>query len=187
MLSHNDTQMLAQLFGSDVPKDTTGISPLASTTEKAFAAIPAPAISAGIEGVGSGLEIDFRLATGQADSNGRVTKRRKLDIDKPMDEQWMEDWLGARRKRGESLLSTLQAFTGLGIEQVEQPGEGHSATGSSHVDVRGTMDQIGAVHVTFDVLRYGVDVPPRLERVQVDLPRSVRAAMEQDGHLDRYA
>lgn len=177
--------MLQQLFGME-PSIAIPGGAMASTAAKAFAAVPAPILSAGIEGVGSGLEIDYRLATGEADAQGRVLKKRKVE-DKPT-EAWMEDWLTARRRRSKHLLSNLQSFTGLNIEAVQQSVEDttrHAPESGSYISVRGTVEKIGRIGLSFDVFRFSPDFPPRVERVLLDLPTAVRAAVEQDGHLER--
>lgn len=189
LISRHDHGMFQQLFESAPPDQnhTLGINSMSSTTAKAFAAVPPPAVSAGIEGVGSALEIDFRLASGQADGDGRVFKRRRTS-DKATDEAWMEEWLIARRKRGLYLLSTLQTFTGLNIEEIQRPsGERETLDYPSPVSIRGRMDKIGSVGVSFSVLGHGAEAQPRVQGVQIDLPLPVRAAIEPDGHLDRYA
>lgn len=159
--------------------------------------MPAPALSAGIEGIGAARAVDERLGSRKDDS--RAQKRARLAESSPAERyEWMEAWLVERKKRGDELLASLAQFTGLKITHLQQkmltpgdPGRDDTLAAADgtlwrKIDVDGKLKGMGNLSFSFTVVDDALVRSPRVVKLSAVLPESVRIALAADGHLKRW-
>ncbi|KDN52978.1 hypothetical protein K437DRAFT_272030 [Tilletiaria anomala UBC 951] len=211
LLVSSPSALMQKLIGSNESAATVSLAAsaaTASTETQAFVSVPAPALSAGIEGSGAGYDIDTRLVAGDRAARAPASKRRRTDggvtQDSPTNDawvekehdlesyeldkyQWMEDWLNARKRRGQDLLENLQAFTGWRIQSLMQKKitSADRMKSTRAFDVAGWLHTIGAIRVKLTVKEERASGPPKVSELTVELPKGVISALNQESHLDR--
>lgn len=158
----DDSALTALLTAS-----TEGLREFVSGGNKA--GLVGPSKSVGIEGTGSGAEIDRRIK-GEGVKEGVEEKRHALSVNA---------WLKDRERRSSALLSSLASFSHFEMESLTQT---QSSSGNRSVRFSGTMARLFGVEVKFNVVEDPA-LSPRIENLQLTLPDYVREALNTPHRL----
>lgn len=153
-----------------------------------------PSKSVGVEGTGSGSDIDRRLQ--QADSTEERKKGRGVreELGQKRHEQSINDWLTDRQRRTSSLIDSLAKFTHFDISTITQSDptivtsrEGGEDGGRSRkVHIKGTFAQLFPLNIQFSIL----DPPsttttssPQIQSLQITLPHWLESTLNHPHNL----
>ncbi|PWZ02865.1 hypothetical protein BCV70DRAFT_197125 [Testicularia cyperi] len=163
-----------------------------------------PSKSVGIEGVGSGSDIDRRLRSAFALPSKRERDRMQQEggdpraVQKAAHARSINEWLLDRQKRTEALVRSLSQFTYLEIESLTQTDksvgrrgggrEGNELTESATrtVRIKANMARLFPLEIGFDITDDASLGSPQITRLSVDLPTWLESALnEGSNHLAR--
>ncbi|SPO19818.1 uncharacterized protein UTRI_00212_B [Ustilago trichophora] len=148
-----------------------------------------PSKSVGVEGVGSGSDIDRRLSL-QARNGPDGGKQRKADVQVELSHHRhvknVHGWLEDRQKRTNSLIDSLVKFTLIHIESLTQT---DSATDlqearQRHIALSGSFANLFPLTIAFDVVEDGSSLQsPQIRNLRLTLPTWLETALNQTGGL----
>ncbi|SAM71731.1 uncharacterized protein UBRO_00288 [Ustilago bromivora] len=147
-----------------------------------------PSKSVGVEGTGSGSDIDKRLALQQG--NGRGGKKGRgvrEELGEKRHEQSVHDWLKDRQRRTTSLVDSLTRFTHLDISNVAQTDTAASSDGlrARKVHIEGSFARLFPIDMKFSVSEDSSSSAssPQIQNLAITLPSWLKETLDEPHKL----
>lgn len=132
-----------------------------------------PSKSVGVEGTGSGSDLDRRLAASSGSLASQLSATRHAHN--------INSFLKDRSSRLTSLLDSLVKFSHLDIDSLDQTETGSKQ--SRTIRLSGNFARLFAISVKFDVVEEAATSSPQIQRLQVTIPDWLRETLDGSNRL----